>query len=142
VYLSQHGVVASSSPDYEGYRIAGAHGTPRPWTDARGQKIGDLKVYWTYANRRDGEKGPFFVWNLRLSHYNPFGEMKFTGNQEKGGCDVTFRLYFGASGGDVIVIVPWGDTSMRYESNGRLEREYLDGIASELNRHGSAPLKR
>jgi hypothetical protein len=70
-YLKQHGVVALRSSRFEGFSI---HGAIKPWTDAQGNQINDFKVYWTYANRKDGGKLPFGVWHLRLQRYTPLGE--------------------------------------------------------------------
>jgi len=65
----------------------------KPWTDARGNKIGDFAVYWTYANRKDTQRIPFGVWHLRLSRYWVVGEMKMMSeHQDQGACNVDFKL--------------------------------------------------
>jgi hypothetical protein len=127
-YLKQHGVLALPSWSFEGFLIRGA---PPPWTDAQGNQISDFKVYWTYSNRNDGEKLPFGIWHLRLQRYTPTGELRLSPDER--GCTVDFRLEFFTAGANVIAILPV-DSTWSYGSNGRLEREYVDGISKELSR--------
>lgn len=44
---------------------------PQNWSDAQGNGITDFKVYWTYANRKTGDKLPVGAWRLRMEHYGP-----------------------------------------------------------------------
>jgi len=107
----------------------------KPWTDAQGNEITDFKVYWDYADRGTGEKLPLGIWRLRLAHYQPGGEIKLASVAE--GCKVDFRLAFSAWGVNVIAILPL-DSSWSYGSNGRLDREYLDGISAAQARRKPA----
>lgn len=110
---------------------------PIPWTDAHGSAINDFRVYWNFADRRTGEKLPFGVWHLRLSHYVPLGEMKLT--PSSGGCDVSFLLRFRTDGANMFTILGV-DSMWSYESNGRLEREYMEAIsATEQRKSASQP---
>jgi hypothetical protein len=104
-------------------------GGATPWTDAKGNKINDAEVYWMYTNKSEGEKLPFGMWRLRLDHYAPRGNLKLAGYE--GGCNVDFALYFETGGANVVGIFPL-DSSWANSSNGRLEREYLDGIYAAL----------
>jgi hypothetical protein len=142
-YFDQHGIFArqnrgmatSDGVPFDDYSLFGgaSHNFPgvKPWTNSRGDRIGDLQVYWHYANRSDTEKVPFGVWRLRLEHYRLRGEMKLFSNGN--GCDVDLRVHFETGGGNVIGVLPV-DAQWDYGSNGRLEREYIDGISAELTR--------
>jgi hypothetical protein len=103
----------------------------RPWTDADGKLISDFQVYWSYAQRKGADRPPFGVWRLRLAHYRPDGKIESA--SEEGGCVVEFRLRFETSGANMVTILGV-DSIWGYASNGRLEREYLDGISAELSR--------
>ncbi len=102
----------------------------KKWRDAKGNEITDLKVYWTYADRKTGEKLPFGIWRIRLEHYDPWGEIRLS-PAEEGGCSVAFGLRFETWGANVIGILPL-DSAWVYGSNGLMEREYLDGISEAL----------
>jgi len=49
----------------------------------------------------------------------------------EGGCNVGFALFFITDGVIVRGVLP-ADESWDYRSNGRLEREYLDGVTADL----------
>jgi hypothetical protein len=49
----------------------------------------------------------------------------------EGGCKVDFALFFFTDGVLVRGVLP-ADDGWEYLSNGRLEREYLDGVATDL----------
>ncbi len=100
-----------------------------PWTDANGNAINDFRAYWTYADKKSGDKLPLGMWRLRLGHYEPHGKMSFS--VEEAGCKVEFALVFFADGAIVRGVFP-ADDDWEYLSNGRLEREYLDGFAANL----------
>ena len=107
-------------------------GDSRPWTDAQGNKINDFAVYWTYANRKDTQKIPFGVWHLRLGRYWLMGEMKLMPEaQDQGACNVDLKLNFEAGGANMVGFLGV-DPEWSYGSNGRMERQYLDGISAEL----------
>jgi hypothetical protein len=109
-------------------------GDLKPWTDALGNKISDFAVYWIYANRKDTEKIPFGVWHLRLGRYWLMGEMKLMPeDHDQGACRVDFKLNFEAGGANMVGFLGV-DSQWSYGSNGRMEREYLDGISAELAR--------
>jgi hypothetical protein len=127
-YLQRHGMANSVNPRLPGLSI----GAGQKWTDARGNEISAFKVYWTYANRKDTEKQPVASWRLGLSRYTPRGAMKLV--PDEGGCKVEFQLRFETSGADMVAILIPLDSSWSYGSNGRLEREYMGGIAAELGR--------
>jgi hypothetical protein len=57
------------------------------------------------------------------------GELQLTTDEE--GCSAELRLYFEASGANVVVLLPM-DSFWANTSNGRLEQEYLDGISKAL----------
>lgn len=109
-----------------------------PWTDAHRREINDFKVYWNYSDRSTGGGLPFGVWRLRLSHYVPWGEVKLAPSDE--GCDATMQLYFQAWGANMVAILGV-DAEWSYKSNGRMEREYLDGISLALEQ-GKGEVKR
>jgi len=148
-YLSQHGIYTAEKTRFQDISVIGRESEPitagslargrklKPWTDAQGIEITDLKVYWTYADRATGEKLPFGIWRVRTAHYQPQGEIKLT--SESGGCKVNFQLRFSTWGANVIAILPL-DSSWGYDSNGRLEREYLVGMSAALEQQKSAPL--
>jgi hypothetical protein len=140
--FEKRGMLTPEGTRYNSLSIHGAGkelgGVLEPWTDAQGNKISDFKVYWTYANTNDTEKLPFGVWHLRLGHYWPEGEMKLI--PDDGGCTVNFQLYFAASGGNMIGILVV-DSMWRYGSNGRMEREYMNGISGELEQRKLGPAK-
>ena len=147
-YLSEHGVFTTEKTRFQDISIVGREFEPitagslahrrkrKPWTDAHGSEVTDLKVYWTYANRATGEKLPFGIWRLRTAHCQPEGDIKLT--SDGGGCKVDFQLTFDTWGANVIGILPL-DSQWSYYSNGRLEREYLDGISATLEQQKSAP---
>lgn len=137
-YLTKHGIFVF--PKSDGLSIQASQGKrDTPWTDAQGKTVNDFKVYWDFSNKSSGEKEIFgLLWHLRLSHYWGSGLMKL--DPDAGGCNVDFRLRFETSGADVVVILPL-DSSWVYESNGRMEREYLDGISAELDRRKSVVTK-
>jgi hypothetical protein len=109
-------------------------GDLKPWTSAQGNKISDFAVYWTYANRKDTKKMPFGVWHLRLGRYWLMGELKLMpDDQDQGACNVDFKLNFEAGGANMVGFLGV-DSQWSYGSNGRMEREYLDGIAADLDR--------
>ena len=130
-YLERHGVRAVGVSGVQGLTISGATGL-KPWTDAAGNRVNDLKVYWTFSDKQSGDELPFLVWRMRLGHYWPEGEIKLS--TIEGGCSVAFQLSFGASGANVLGILPV-DSQWSIGSNGRMEREYLDGISAELAHH-------
>jgi hypothetical protein len=103
------------------------------WTDAQGHEINDLKVYWNYSDRSTGKQLPFGVWRLRLSHYAPWGEVRLT--PADGSCDVTMQLRFEAWGANMVAFLGV-DSSWSYESNGRMEGEYLEAISAVLKQEG------
>jgi len=70
---------------------------------------------------------PFGVWRIRSAHYRPQGTIRLTSDET--GCTLDFQLTFFTSGANVAAILV-GDSSWEYGSNGRLEREYLEGIAA------------
>jgi len=133
-YLPKHGLSTSSLESDSELRVFRADRAP--WTDADGKVISDFRVYWNYADRKTGERLPFGVWHMRLEHYTPSGEFKMT--PDEGGCQVAFRLLFSTSGGNVIGIIPV-DASWEYWSNGRMEREYLAGIAASMEKREPPP---
>jgi hypothetical protein len=102
----------------------------KPLTDAQGNEIADFKVYWTYADRKTGEKPPFAWWRIRMAHYSPEGEIKLASSGREG-CAIDFHLVFGAWGANVLAILPM-DSKWGCAGNGRLEREYPDGITAAL----------
>jgi hypothetical protein len=108
----------------------------RPWTDVKGSDITDFAVYSTYADREAGEKLPLGLWRIRLAHYQPRGEIRLT--FVEGGCDVDFLLSFETWGANVVAILP-ADSHWVYDSNGRMEREYLDGLSAALEQRKTAP---
>src|SRR4051812_48244658 len=66
-YLSKNGILTTEKTRFQDISIIGRESEPRtaerpwggklkPWTDAQGSEITDFKVYWTYADRRTGEK--------------------------------------------------------------------------------------
>ena len=126
-YLSDHGV--STFEKDRGPGNISIIGKLKLWTDGHASEITDFKVYWRFADRKTGEKLPFGMWHLRLSHYWPGGEMTLT--PEHGGCELNMTLRFVTNGANMIAILPL-DSAWDYESNGRLEREYLDGISTAL----------
>ena len=101
-----------------------------PWTEASGRKIDDHRVLQTYADETSAKTRTGPAWLLRLAHYRPRGEMKFSPGGS--GCMVEFQLYFETNGVAVLGILPVEDVQWAYRSNGRMEREYLDGISAEL----------
>ena len=125
-YLKEHGLMIFPSPHPE-EAMVGRYGT-KPWTDAAGNTMSDFRVYWTYAQRKGADRPPFGVWRLRLAHYRPGGKMKTV--SDEGGCAVEFQLNFETSGANMVAILGV-DSMWGYASNGRLEREYLDGISAE-----------
>ena len=141
-YLSDHGILTDEKTSFQDISIVGRELKPvtagslreltngrklKQWTDAQGNEITDSKVSSTYADKGTGEKLPFGVRRVRSAPYHPQGEIKLT--SDDGGCKVDFRLAFSTWGANVIGILPV-DSSWAYDSNGRLEREYLDGIAA------------
>jgi hypothetical protein len=135
-YLLTHGVMTFDEVPFQVLSIIGRGGKLPPWADSHGNEMTDFRVYWQYADRGTGEKLPFGVWRLRLSHYQPRGEMKLAPTE--GGCDVNFRLAFRTDGANMITILGV-DSQWGYGSNGRMEREYLDGISAALRQGKSAP---
>ncbi len=140
-YLAAHGLLAVESG---GFRVLSLVGTLRkghlrnnatPWTDADGREVNDRRVYWTYADRKTGERVLPPVWRLRLEHYEPTGEITLMA--DGGGCTLRFQIHFQAWGANVLLIMPV-DSMWQYGSNGRLERGYLDGIL-DLQRQGHSP---
>ena len=127
-YLDEHGMENHEESSLPGLSIGGGK---KPWIDAQGNKLSDLRVYWKYANSKNTDKSPFASWRLRLSHYHPIGDMKLI--PEEGACTVDFRLRFYTSGADVVALIIPLDSMWSYGSNGRLEREYLNGISEALN---------
>jgi hypothetical protein len=73
-YLDKHGTLTTRLET--SLLLSVFRGGRQPWTDAQGNKISDFKVYWTYADRKTGDRLPFGAWRLRLDHYAPMGEMK------------------------------------------------------------------
>jgi hypothetical protein len=71
-----------------------------------------------------------------MDHYVPWGEIKLASSG--GGCEVGVQLGFITSGANVIAILPV-DSSWQYQSNGRMERGYLDGISAALQQRTAAP---
>jgi hypothetical protein len=142
-YLSEHGIATSEKTGSEDISITGrdlepitagslARGPkPKPWTDAQGNEINDFKVYWTYADRKTGKNLPFGIWRIRMEHYVPWGEIRLASEGE--GCNVGIQLRFLTSGAKVIAILPV-DSAWDYQSNGRLERGYLDAISAALEK--------
>jgi hypothetical protein len=126
-YLSDHGV--STFEKDPGPGNISIIGRQKLWTDGHASEITDFKVYWRFADRKTGEKLPFGMWHLRLSHYWPGGEMTLT--SEQGGCELNMTIRFGTNGANMVAILPL-DSAWDYESNGRLEREYFDGISTAL----------
>jgi len=112
-YLARHGLNVDTIAD--GLKIAGIFGR-QIWTDAKGNKITDLTVYWTYADRKS-DKLLIGVWHLRLAHYVPLGQVKLLA--EASGCRLEFALEFQTSGANVFGIAPM-DSSWYLEGNGRL----------------------
>jgi hypothetical protein len=137
-YLSRHGIFVHGEGSHD-LRILGFDYEPlaprksvrdrKKWTDARGHEITDFKVYWTYADRKTGDKSVPGIWRLRLAHYQPRGEIKLL--SAGGRCSVEFDLFFETSGANVIGILPV-DSQWSYHSNGVMEREYLEGISAAL----------
>jgi hypothetical protein len=37
---------------------------PKKWRDAQGNEITDLKVYWTYADKKTGETSQYSVFGV------------------------------------------------------------------------------
>jgi hypothetical protein len=128
-YLKQHGLMIFPSSHAKEAMVG--RDAARPWTDADGKLISDFQVYWSYAQRKGADRPPFGVWRLRLAHYRPDGKIESA--SEEGGCVVEFRLRFETSGANMVTILGV-DSIWGYASNGRLEREYLDGISAELSR--------
>jgi hypothetical protein len=140
-YLDQHGVSATQqrgvatedSIPYYDYSLfgGGMHNVSglKPWTDSRGERISDFRVYWHYANRSDTQKEPFGVWRLRLDRYRMRGEIRLFPKDNS--CEVDLRVHFEAGGANMIGFLGV-DALWSYGSNGRLEQEYIDGISAEL----------
>jgi hypothetical protein len=137
-YLSDHGVFTFEKDN--GFRnisidgLASEHVSPgsrklKLWTDGQASEITDFRVYWKFADRNTGDKLPFGIWRLRLSHYRPGGEITLT--PDRGACELNMAITFKTDGANMIAILPV-DSDWDYESNGRLEREYLDGISAAL----------
>jgi hypothetical protein len=149
-YLSTHGILTLEEDRFQVLSVIGRRGQPlavggshelgarklMPWTDIHGNEISDFKIYWHYADRGTAEKLPLGVWRLRLSHYRPQGEMKLA--PAKGECDVNFRLGFLTDGANMITILGV-DAQWGFDSNGRMEREYLDGISAALKQRTLTP---
>lgn len=137
-YLSRHGIFVHGEGSQD-LRILGFDYEPlapgksvrdrKKWTDAQGNEITDFKVYWTYADRKTGDKSVPGIWRLRLAHYQPRGEIKLL--SAGGSCSVEIDLFFETSGANVIGILPV-DSQWSYHSNGVMEREYLEGISAAL----------
>ena len=128
-YLSEHGLLTfQKDNDFRNISIAGRSSVPR-WTDGQATEITDLKVYWKLADRKTADKLPFGMWHLRLSHYWPGGAIALTPDQ--GACELKMTIRFVTNGANMIAVLPL-DSDWDYASNGLLEREYLDGIATAL----------
>ncbi len=127
-YLKEHGLWMG--PPAGSGEIMVGRDSAKPWTDAAGKPISDFRVYWTYAERKGASRPPLGAWRLRLSHYRPNGKLMLS--SVDGQCRVEFQLRFDASGADVVIIAPF-DSVWDYTSNGRMEREYLDGIVADLS---------
>jgi hypothetical protein len=148
-YLSSRGIFVDEGRHAHDLAILGIDHEPletgkvetkqKKWTDAQGNRVTDLKVYWTYADKSTGDKPVFGIWRLRLAHYQPRGEIKLA-QAEGGGCSVDFDLYFETWGANVIGILPV-DSQWGYHSNGLMEREYLGGISAALT-EGKAWLRK
>jgi hypothetical protein len=132
-------MTTSEGVPFDDYSLLGGYSRNFPgmktWTDIRGERITDSKVYWHYANRSDTEKTPFGVWRLRLEHYRVRGEMKLMEREET--CNLDFKLHFVAGGANMVGILGV-DSQWTYGSNGRMEQEYLQGISAELERRKAA----
>jgi hypothetical protein len=115
-YLSSRGIFVSEKRYAQDLSILGLDHEPlapgkdvrkrKKWRDAQGDEITDFKVYWTYADRKTGDRPVFGIWRLRLAHYQPRGEIKLS-PAEGGGCSADFDLYFETWGANVIGILPW-----------------------------------
>jgi len=125
-YLGNHGVNTSGGHIPDGFDIWGYRGR---WTDAQGSRLTDLRIYRTYLDRKSPEKLPFGIWHLRLDHYRPVGKMSLSPNAD--GCQANLRLRFDTGGAIVVAIIVL-DSQWESGSNGRMEREYLEGIGAAL----------
>jgi hypothetical protein len=145
-YLLSHGIYISPDNSHlpnltiagDNAFVSGRRVKLRPWTDADGRKIDDDIVLRDFADKTSTKTRAGLWWLLRLAHYRPSGEMKFSPIGT--GCAVEFQLLFGTDGAAVLGILPVSDEQWAYRSNGRLEREYLDAISAQLTKQdGHAP---
>jgi hypothetical protein len=141
-YLSEHGISTFESGGFDNIEIRGRESEEisagslasgvrklKQWKDGRGKAITDFRVYWEFADRKTVTKAPAGIWRLRLSQYVPGGKIEL--HPTEGGCELNMKLHFSTNGADMIAILGV-DATWAYSSNGRLEREYLDGISSLL----------
>jgi len=150
-YLSEHGIATYEKTSFQNISIIGRESGPitagsldrrggrklRPWTNVQGNDVTDSAVHWAYADRETGDKLPLGMWRIRLAHYQPWGEIKLA--PEEVGCKVDFKLSFESWSANVIAILPLDDISWAYASNGRMEREYPDGISAALEQRKAVP---
>jgi len=98
------------------------------WSTAAGKPVNDFEVYWNYADRGAGDMLPIGMWRLRLSHYAAIGKMKQAPQED--GCRLEMdSIADRRRQHDYVLGV---DSQWSYESNRRLEPEYLTGIGGRF----------